>query len=388
MKKLFHKIHLWLSIPIGLIIVVVCLTGAILVFEDEINEWTNPTLYFSENVHADPLPLGEFVAKANKQLDGKTVTSVQIPAASNRNYSVSFEGGGRTSAYFDPYTGELQGFSQRAKGFTGFMFRLHRWLLDGSRTVGKAIVGYSTLLFVVILITGFILWWPKSKKQLKSRLQVKTKNGKRRFWFDMHTSVGFYVGLGLILLSLTGLHYSFDWYRNGLYKVLGVETTIGERNTASQPGKQANGRGEQKQVGTNNQGEKGEEQTQTIHVEQWEQVLAALKLQNPKNKAITLSDGSATVTHLVKFGNPRASDRYTFHVLSGEITDTVLYKDQPRATKVRGWIYALHVGSWGGLLSKILTCIVSLAGASLALTGYYVYFAKRKKKVKPKRKFQ
>lgn len=38
MRKFFAKVHLWLSIPFGIIIAIVCLTGAILVFETEILE--------------------------------------------------------------------------------------------------------------------------------------------------------------------------------------------------------------------------------------------------------------------------------------------------------------------------------------------------------------
>ncbi len=36
MKKFFHKIHLWLAIPFGVLITLVFLTGAMLVFEDDI----------------------------------------------------------------------------------------------------------------------------------------------------------------------------------------------------------------------------------------------------------------------------------------------------------------------------------------------------------------
>ena len=47
MKKFFAKIHLWLSIPFGIIIAIVCLTGAILVFETEILEFCYPSRYLS-----------------------------------------------------------------------------------------------------------------------------------------------------------------------------------------------------------------------------------------------------------------------------------------------------------------------------------------------------
>ncbi len=45
MKKIFAKIHLWLSLPLGIVLTVVCLSGAVLVFEGEITRALHPELY-------------------------------------------------------------------------------------------------------------------------------------------------------------------------------------------------------------------------------------------------------------------------------------------------------------------------------------------------------
>ena len=73
------------------------------------------------------------------------------------------------------------------------------------------------------------------------------------------------------------------------------------------------------------------------------------------------------------FGNQRASDRYKFNPHSGKIDKVVLYKDAEKAGKIRGWIYSVHVGSWGGMLTRLLTFIAALIGATLPLTGYYLW---------------
>ena len=89
------------------------------------------------------------------------------------------------------------------------------------------------------------------------------------------------------------------------------------------------------------------------------------------------------VTQNKTWGNSRATDRYSFDGRTGEITEYQPYKDQERTMKVRGWIYSVHVGSWGGWFSRIITCIIALIGASLPITGYYLWIkrlnAKRKK---------
>ena len=98
------------------------------------------------------------------------------------------------------------------------MMRLHRWLLDeykrdGSFSWGKSIVGYATLVLAIIIISGIVIWYPRNKKVLRNRLKVKTKAGWFRFFYDLHVSGGFYAALLLLILALTGLTWSFGWYR-------------------------------------------------------------------------------------------------------------------------------------------------------------------------------
>ena len=105
------------------------------------------------------------------------------------------------------------------QGFFLKMMRLHRWLLDeykrdGSFSWGKSIVGYATLVLAIIIISGIVIWYPRNKKVLRNRLKVKTKAGWFRFFYDLHVSGGFYAALLLLILALTGLTWSFGWYRN------------------------------------------------------------------------------------------------------------------------------------------------------------------------------
>ena len=93
---------------------------------------------------------------------------------------------------------------------------------------------------------------------------------------------------------------------------------------------------------------------------------------NPGYRSITVSDGTATVSS-GSLGNRRASDRYTFDRITGEITGSSLYRDSDRNSRIRGWIYSVHVGSWGGIVTRILAFLSALVGASLPLTGYYMW---------------
>ena len=393
MKKIFRKIHLWLSVPFGLIITLVCFSGAMLVFENEANEWFRRDLYYVETVKGPPLPMDKLLEKVATTLpDSVSVTGVSISSDPGRAYQVSLSKPRRASLYVDQYTGEVKGKSERS-GFFMFMFRMHRWLLDsmnpGNEGIfwGKMIVGVSTLLLVFVLISGIVIWWPRTRKALKNSLKITATKGWRRFWYDLHVAGGMYALIFLLAMALTGLTWSFPWYRTAFYKVFGVEvqqraaqgheqkSDAQKRNTklAAHREKKREGnevrKGERSRRPENNHSDMYSVTSPFVY---WQEIYDKLRRQNPEYKQISISSGTASVS-FNRFGNQRASDRYSFNTDNGEFTETSLYQHQDKSGKIRGWIYSVHVGNWGGMFTRILTFIAALLGSALPLTGYYLW---------------
>lgn len=393
MKKIFRKIHLWLSVPFGLIITLVCFSGAMLVFENEVNEWFRRDLYYVETVKESPLPMDKLLEKVATTLpDSVSVTGVSISSDPGRAYQVSLSKPRRASLYVDQYTGEVKGKSERS-GFFMFMFRMHRWLLDsmnpGNEGIfwGKMIVGVSTLLLVFVLISGIVIWWPRTRKALKNSLKITATKGWRRFWYDLHVAGGMYTLIFLLAMALTGLTWSFPWYRTAFYKVFGVEvqqraaqgheqkSDAQKRNTklAAHREKKREGnevrKGERSGRPENNHSDMYSVTSPFVY---WQEIYDKLRRQNPEYKQISISSGTASVS-FNRFGNQRASDRYSFNTDNGEFTETSLYQHQDKSGKIRGWIYSVHVGNWGGMFTRILTFIAALLGSALPLTGYYLW---------------
>ena len=393
MKKIFRKIHLWLSVPFGLIITLVCFSGAMLVFENEVNEWFRRDLYYVETVKESPLPMDKLLEKVATTLpDSVSVTGVSISSDPGRAYQVSLSKPRRASLYVDQYTGEVKGKSERS-GFIMFMFRMHRWLLDsmnpGNEGIfwGKMIVGVSTLLLVFVLISGIVIWWPRTRKALKNSLKITATKGWRRFWYDLHVAGGMYALIFLLAMALTGLTWSFPWYRTAFYKVFGVEVQQRaaqgheQKSDAQKRDTKLAAHREKKREG--NEVRKGERSRRpennhsdmysvTSPFVYWQEIYDKLRRQNPEYKQISISSGTASVS-FNRFGNQRASDRYSFNTDNGEFTETSLYQHQDKSGKIRGWIYSVHVGNWGGMFTRILTFIAALLGAALPLTGYYLW---------------
>mgnify|MGYP003314858551 CR=1 FL=1 len=169
MRRFFKQIHIWLSLPLGVVMSLTCFTGALLIFEPEITESVQRDYYYVDSVGDERLPVAEVVALAEANLaEGQRITGVVIPADPSRCYKVNLSEPKHAAIYVDQYSGEVKGQPERLPFFR-VMFRLHRWLMDTRPADdgiywGKVIVGISTLAMVVVLITGIFIWVPKSIK--------------------------------------------------------------------------------------------------------------------------------------------------------------------------------------------------------------------------------
>lgn len=372
MKKTVRNIHLWLSVPFGLIIMLTCFSGAMLVFEKEVTQWLRPEVFHVDPQGRQPLPMDEVVRRVSATLPADVqVTGVTVFPDKGKAWQLPLSKPSRASVYADPYTGEVTGRAERLPFFST-MFRLHRWLLDSRPSGdgvfwGKVVVGVSTLLFVFVLVSGVIIWWPRTRKALKNSLKIAVRKGWRRFWYGLHVAGGMYALLLLLVMALTGLTWSFSWYRTGFYSLFGVEVkpSMGHGNAAMNAS--AKGGDGQRHGKKEHAGEGTFER-----YSHWQAVYDALAASHPGSREISIADGSASVT-ANRFGNVRGVDRYQFDPRTGRLTGRTLYRELDGSGKIRGWIYSVHVGSWGGLLTRILWFLAALLGTTLPLTGYYLW---------------
>ncbi len=256
-RQTLLRIHLWLSLPLGIIITLICLSGATLVFKHEIRSALGmPTVV---------APHGTHHAASDKS---STSLHAQGKAAAMGHGKTAVNGHGHSTVNgHEKMGGDKHGASAHhghgtttKRDFFSYVTRFHTSLMMG--TVGKIIVTYTTLFFLVILVSGLWICWPRNGSQWRQRFKVTRGKGIRRLFYDLHVSLGYWTVLWLVLLAVTGAAFGL---------------------------------------------------------------------------------------HLLPHGST--------------------------AIKV---FHALHVGAWGGILTKTITFVVSLIGASLPLTGYWLYFKKWK----------
>lgn len=356
MKKIFIQLHLWLSIPFGIIIAIICSTGALLIFENEILELRYPERYFVESAGRTPQPVSQLVEKLQQHLpDTAKVTGVKMENEADRTYKFYIDGG-EGDCFVDPYTGEVTAKDERSAFFRKVV-RLHRFLMHeyqrGDTPWGKWAVGVSTIAFVFILVSGLVMWFPKNRKMLKRNLSIKLPVGKFRFWYDLHVAGGFYACVFLLLMALTGLTWSFPWYRTPFYTLFGAD-----------PAEMAKGRGHRQQ----------QEKPELCYAT-WDKMVDEMQARYPEYNTISIRNNEITVNYK-DYGNIYERDQFSFTPEDGTIVKTTLNADRTQYSILRNWVYCIHSGGWGGMASRIAYCIAALLGVVFVFTGYYFWIKK------------
>ena len=176
MKKTFKKniglLHLWLGLGSGLIVFIAALTGSLLVFEKEIDQFINPGFYNVSTIGKTKKTIDYCTDVLEKQYSIKKITRIYTFNDPARTIQIIAKDADKKAQFFsfDPYTGKVLGTAPQESRFFVFLLSLHRQLLLGDS--GKIIMGTSCLIFVFMLLSGIVLWWPKKIKNLKQRLTV------------------------------------------------------------------------------------------------------------------------------------------------------------------------------------------------------------------------
>jgi len=369
MKIFFRRIHLYLSLAAGLVILIACLTGAILVFEKDLQMALNKDRYYVAAGSAH-LPADSIIANVKEAYKGARVNSIKFYGDRERSAEVSVSLKGKEGAkgerapgytiFVNPFTGAiLEQYSYRETFFYQ-VFALHRWLLGSNDGPGKYIVGISTLIFLFIIATGIVLWWPRTRKVLQQRLRLKWGAGWKRLNHDLHIVLGFYSAIFLFIFAFTGLAWSFEWFNKGIYKV-----TASPLKAPPPPG--------------------------SVYMEGAKKIQAGLALEKAKeiypaaqSYAVTMAkDSVAAVTVQVLPLNAvheSATDAVYIDQYSGAIAGTQTFAQRSLGARVRSAFKPVHTGSIWGTPSKIIAFIVCLFGVSFPVTGTIMWINRTRKK--------
>ncbi|TGD79508.1 PepSY-associated TM helix domain-containing protein [Hymenobacter wooponensis] len=441
MKIFFRNIHLYLSLVSGLIIAVVCLTGGVLVFEKELEQAWHPERYFvapatsprmplkllagsvvaykptakitGVKVYADPARTVEFSLagapggeKGDKKEGGRAGKGAEANVAPAAEAGAPREGAGRREGgaegkgekggkggkggeggpggpkvFVNPYTGAVTGELNYRETFFFTMMALHRGMVGGP--IGKLIVGVSTVMFLFIIATGIVLWWPATRKALQQRLKVKWSGGWKRVNHDLHIVLGFYSALFLFVFAFTGLAWSFEWFNKGIYAVTNSPMQRPEPPVSTVPTATDVAAPQQPVQGPLVAGSAPltPDAALQLVVRQVPEA-ESYALQLPKDP--TGSIRVATLRRGAAYEN--ATDELYLDQYSGKVLSQQTYEQRSLGQRVRGMFKPVHTGAVFGWPSKIIALVVCLLGFTFPITGTILWLNRLRKANKKQRK--
>jgi len=360
-RKVLFQLHWIFGITVGIVLAIVGATGALLSFEQQI---VASIARDARQVAANgrtPLPPAELLTRVAVNAPAKRITGLSIAREPSETVRVTFAP--REQRYVDPYTGALlPAASSGAETFFRNVRQLHRWLMLGDlgdRDIGRQIVGASTLLLIFMALTGLYLRWPRgpAARRFKTWLVPDFRLKGRAFLWNLHSVIGTWVLPVYLVIALTGLQWSYEWYRDGLYRIAGVERPAG-------------GEGGQREA-------RGAADI-TSFARAWESFSREAAGFTSVN--VNLAAGPDRPLEF-RYLDGQPSHERAFNTLAidkeGRVSKSEHYKDKHLAARLVSSIFPLHSGSYFGLVGVIVFLIASLAMPLFAVTGWLMYLRRR-----------
>jgi uncharacterized iron-regulated membrane protein len=369
-KKSIGKIHLWLGLSSGLLVFIIAITGCLYAFQEEIQNITEE-YRFVEVQHESFLPPSKLAEIAKKEVPGKLLHAIKYNDKNNAAEAIfyHYEPSYHYTTYLNPYNGLVLKTINNEEGFFSFILDGHftLWL---PREIGQVVVSVATLIFLALLVSGLVLWYPRNKNATKQRFWFKWKKGTKwkRKNYDLHNITGFYVLIIGIIFAITGLVWGFQWFAYSYYTISGGEKSL----LYEEPLSKRNPKTEK-----------------DVTANPLDKIWFQMQKEYPRARSIEMHPPETDTSPIDANANLdkgtywkidyRYFDQYTLK----EMNVSHIWGRQQDAKIADNLIrmnYDLHTGAIAGLSGKIFAFLFSLLIASLPISGFYIWWGRNKKK--------
>lgn len=369
-KAVLLQVHSTAGLVLALLLALIALTGAIMSFEDEIVDHLNAGIMQVAPRSAPVLTPDELVARLKAAQDVGQVSAVTLssdPSAAARVRFARDEQGARASSlYVDPYDARVLG-SPRGEDFFVTVRKLHRWLLipGDAKGWGRQITGVAALGLIVMLVSGLVLRWPRRASSVKMWLKPNLGLSGRGLHRSLHTVIGTWALPVYLVMTLTGLWYSFDWYKDGVVWLLSRPSTATAKMQPKTP-RAAGARETVQPIGF-------DRAWSTFLHEEGSRFSRAL---------LTLPAGPGTMIRIRSWGKDSTldttRDEFRIDAVTGQMVSAERYADKTLGEKVIANVLDIHRGAILGWPGKLAFMIAAALMPLFAVTGILLYLSRRR----------
>ncbi|WP_269527090.1 PepSY-associated TM helix domain-containing protein [Coraliomargarita parva] len=391
--KLFRKIlfwaHLCLGLAAGVLIALMCLTGAILAFQTEILNWAEAdAIQVEDHGTRERLSVDELVAGAKAAAPELPFSQVEIPSAEDEAWII--QAGRGEFRYLDPYTGAFrEGTAVGLRKFFHLNLMLHRWLaLEGdARGLGKNINGISNAVFLFLALSGLYLWFPRQWrwKQFKLVLFFKSFSQAKARNFNWHNVFGFWALLPIVLMAFTAAMFHYDWARNTADALFG--------QSPPRPGQALQAEARSETVSGPDLSLEERFQIAAAWPQAWDSIQMSISTAegqpSGKRRGPPAPDPAVVLVQESGLWFPfNRPSELIIHPQSGEIEAERTPRELSLKQKIRSSFRWIHTGEAGLLPGKIIAFLGCVAGIVLVYTGFALSIHRLKSSLRKKKQRQ
>lgn len=339
----------------GLVLCVIGVTGGLLSFQPDILAQLNPARTARLTIDT-PRPSPFALARRYEAAQpGTTVDWLYWQPSRAEPLALSVRRAGQRRGKrvsLDPLSGAELG-SATGRATFGLIRHLHQRLAAGP--VGKLLVGLSTLTLVALTVSGLWIRWRRRPRRRWRWLWPKALGGKLAG--EWHAVLGLWFALAYLLAALTGLWWSFHWYRDGA-KALLTPAHEPAPPTLAVPQPDINAPAIWQRLGPRLA------DARSVFVRLSRQPDAPLAIRVVPARAA--HQGAADTWYVAPdTGRVLAMDRYAAKPVNGKLLESV---------------YALHMGAFFGTPGVVAMMVASLGMPVFFVTGVLLFFRRQRMK--------
>lgn len=356
-RRVLFQIHWFLGISAGLLLALMGVTGAMMSFEDEIVAALSPgvvTLTPRPAPRLAPVPLAAAAAAAS----GAPVTTLVIERDPTRAPYANFAKGVKGS-YLDPYDGHLLGGATGEDFFKGAETLHRRLVLRGKNAFGEQLTGIAALSLLFFALSGLYLRWPKRPLDWRSWFVLDTSKRGRNLYRALHATIGTWLIAFYLLSSLTGLWWSYDWYKQTVRYVL-----TGEAKAPKQPKGGPDYGGPAALAAAWGAFEKATPPA-------WDRLTITLPKEGGPIRFLLLPQGARYA---------KMTDDWRFDQGTGALQSVDRYVDRPLGVVIVTSVLPIHDGSFFGTTGRVAMMFSSAMMPLFTVTGLLLYLGRRRRK--------
>lgn len=384
-KKFWFKAHFILGLAFGFILLITATTGGLLSFEKEILKLINSKSYVvSVPNDVKKAQAHEMIAALKQHIPDAKINAVTLSSNPTSSAVITIASSNPQQRkginyYINPYTCELLPHIQ-GESFFKTVEDIHRRLMLGN--IGKQLVGVSSIVLVILLFSGLYLYFPRLKRTFLASFTFSFKSKGRYFLHSIHSSIGLWVLPLYLVAVLTGLYWSYDWYRQGLHTLSGVTLPVKPTMNVNKSSQTLTLEQNKKEPQLNRKKSTITADTQLSKAFklfeiflQKEYSSATIRVPN-KGSVYTISYFDEDIIH------SRARNQMQIDIHSWELLKHERYENKPLNEKLISSMLPLHSGEYFGIIGQTLMFIASMLMPLFAITGLMLYINRKQKKKK------